>query len=251
MEPNLLVLGGTTEATALCRSLAPLGVQATVSLAGRVAQPKPLDLPARIGGFGGVDGLMEYLRDHKISHVVDATHPFAAQMSRNAIDACGALALPLVALTRGPWSAQPGDRWTHVPDVPAAVNRLHGAALRIFLAVGRTPMAAFGVHPQHHYVVRLVDHPGQSLPFPNSTVIVERGPFDDVSDRMLLQANGIDLVVSKNSGGTGAVAKITAARQLGLPVLMIDRPQIPKRAEVHDPKSVIAWLARHGADLGV
>ncbi len=251
MEPNLLVLGGTTEATAMCRELAPLGVNATVSLAGRVANPRALDLPVRIGGFGGVDGLITYLRDHRVTHVIDATHPFASQMSRHAIDACGAVGVPLVALTRAPWKEQPGDRWIHVHDMQAAVDRLSGAPMRVFLAVGRTQMDAFAAQPQHHYVIRLVDPPATDLPFPNHEVIVDRGPFDEVSDRRLLRTHLIDLVVSKNSGGTGAVAKIDAARQLGLRVLMVDRPQVPKRAEVHGPRAVLVWLSRHGADLGV
>ncbi|MEP1353675.1 MAG: cobalt-precorrin-6A reductase [Tateyamaria sp.] len=250
MTRNLLILGGTTEATALGGAVAEAGLRGTVSFAGRVERPKRQPLPQRIGGFGGVEGLRDYLVSHQITHVVDATHPFAAQMSGNAKTACAEAGVPLIALTRAPWGAQTGDSWTHVPDIAGAVAALDRPAARIMLAVGRMHLNDFAPNPQHFYLLRLVDPPQSPPPFPDHHVLVSRGPFSTADDRALMEAYGIDLIVSKNAGGTGAYAKIEAARELGLPVIMIDRPAIPDRAEAYSVDEVMAWLG-HGTDLGV
>ena len=242
MTPNLLILGGTIEATALCQRVHDLGLRATVSFAGRVERPARHPVPRRIGGFGGVDGLTAYLRDHKITHMIDATHPFAAQMSRNAIAGCAAAGVPLVALTRAPWVAQPGDQWRLVDDIAGAVTALDGPARRVMLAVGRMHLPEFAPNPQHFYLLRLVDAPETPPDFPDHHVLVSRGPFTGQADLALMQQHRIDLVVSKNAGGTGAYAKIEAARALGLPVIMIDRPALPPRAERYDPDSVLDWV---------
>jgi len=244
IAPNLLILGGTTEATALCRTLAATGVRGTISFAGRVERPVRQPLPQRIGGFGGVAGLAAYLKTEAITHVVDATHPFAAQMSRNAVAACAQAGVPLVALTRAPWTAQAGDRWTEVPDIAGAVAALDRPAARVMLAVGRMHLADFAPNPQHWYLLRLVDPPQSPPPLPNHHVIVSRGPFTYDDDLALMQAHGVSLVVSKNAGGNGARAKIDAARALGLEVIMIARPTLPARAEAHSPEAVLDWL--HG-----
>lgn len=251
MSPNLLVLGGTTEATALCRALAEAGIAGTISFAGRVDRPVRQPLPQRIGGFGGVAGLVDHLRTQNITHVVDATHPFAAQMSRNAVAACTQAQVPLIALTRAPWAAEDRDRWTHVPDIPGAVAALDRPACNVMLAVGRMHLEAFAPNPQHRYLLRLVDPSKTPPPFLHHIVVVDRGPFSVESDRALMLQHKTDLVVSKNAGGTGAAAKIIAARELGLPVIMIDRPALPIRREAHDPRAVIDWLAHASTDLGV
>lgn len=250
MSHSLLVLGGTTEASALCRALAERQDRAIVSLAGRVANPKPLPLPTRVGGFGGVAGLRDYIRNEGITHVIDATHPFADQMSRNAIAACIETNTPLCALTRAPWQAQDGDIWHHVPDISGAVAALQGEAKRVFLAVGRMHLDDFAPNPQHHYVLRLVDAP-DALPFPKAQAIIARGPFGFDEDCALLRDHRIDLIVSKNSGGTGARAKIDAARHLGLPIVMIDRPILPPRTETHSVQGVLDWLDHSGVNRGV
>ncbi|WP_298914331.1 cobalt-precorrin-6A reductase [uncultured Roseobacter sp.] len=251
MAPNLLVLGGTTEATALCCVLAAQGVRGTVSFAGRVARPVRQPLPQRVGGFGGVDGLVAFLRSEKITHVVDATHPFAAQMSFNAVEACARTDIPLTALTRAPWCSVVGDSWTHVRDIPEAVATLHGPPERVMLAIGRMHLADFAPNPQHFYLLRLVDPPQEPPPFPDHHVLVDRGPFDSDSDLALMREHRISRVVSKNSGGTGAYAKIAAARRLAVPVIMIDRPPVPRRLEVHSPEAVLHWLHHGVTDLGV
>jgi precorrin-6A/cobalt-precorrin-6A reductase len=249
MHPNLLILGGTTEATALARTVADAGLQGTVSFAGRVDRPVRQPLPQRIGGFGGVDGLANYLAAQNVTHLIDATHPFASAMSHNAVAAAARTRTPMVALTRPAWAPHPGDDWTHVPDIPAAVAALSGPAKNVMLAVGRMHLAEFAPNPQHRYLLRLVDPPKAPLPLPKTEVVVDRGPFSEASDRALMEAHDIDLIVSKNSGGTGAYAKLQAARALGLPVLMIDRPPQPNRFELSTPAEVLRWI--HSENLGV
>ncbi|MEM9248889.1 MAG: cobalt-precorrin-6A reductase [Pseudomonadota bacterium] len=250
MALNLLILAGTTEATALARAVAERGIAGMVSFAGRVERPLRQPLPQRAGGFGGADGLARFLRDANITHVVDATHPFATQMSRNAVEGCALAGVALLALTRPPWQAQEGDLWQPAADIPAAVKALDRPRATVLLAVGRMHLAAFAPNPQHAYVLRLVDPPKDPLPFPDATVIVDRGPFSEAEDRAMMEARGIELVVSKNSGGTGAYAKILASRALGLPVIMIDRPPQPARREVGSVEAVLDWLSQTPAAGG-
>lgn len=247
---NVLILGGTSDASVLARAIAAAGVRAVYSYAGRVETLAAQPVPVRVGGFGGVDGLVAYVRKNAITHVVDATHPFASGMSRNAVAACAQCGVPLLALVRAPWQAVAGDDWQFVADTEAAVAALSGPARRVFLAIGRQSLPAFAAQPRHHYVVRLVDPPGDSVPLPDCTIVIARGPFDVAGDRALLEKNRIDVVVSKNSGGDGARAKLDAARALGLSVIMIDRPILPQREETDSVDAVMRWL--HGdTDRGV
>ncbi|MBK5920248.1 cobalt-precorrin-6A reductase [Rhodothalassium salexigens] len=251
MVSSILILGGTTEATALAHTMAERGQPAVLSLAGRVARPKPQPIATRVGGFGGVAGLVDYLHANRISHVVDATHPFAATMSAHAVAACAAVGVPLAALTRPPWTPGPGDRWHRVADMDAAVAALAGPPRRVMAAVGRLHLERFAAQPQHFYLLRLVDPPAGPLPLPRAHVLVSRGPFTPAGDSALMRDHRIDLVVSKNAGGTGARAKIDAARALSLPVVMVDRPALPARTELASVPAVIDWLAHTQADLGV
>ena len=250
MSPNLLILGGTLEANALAHAVAKTGMMATLSYAGRVARVKAQPIPRRVGGFGGVCGLVRYLKDYKITHVIDATHPFAAQMSENAVAACQQTATGLLALTRPPWQRDAGDRWQHVGDIAAAVTALSGPKKRVMLAIGRLHLAQFGRCPQHDYLLRLVDAPDVPPPLPHHHVVISRGPFTVAEDIALLQSHDIELVVAKNAGGSGAQAKILAARRLNLPVLMIDRPVLPPRDEVDSVDAVLAWLGHDGTERG-
>jgi len=222
-----------------------------MSLAGRVASHKPQPILIREGGFGGADGLAVYITTHQFTHVVDATHPFAAKMSENAIAACRISGVPLVALTRAPWTEVSGDHWTHVPDIAAAAANLGGERRRVLLAIGRMHLDQFFDTQQHFYLLRLVDEPPQPLPFRDHHTLIARGPFDLAADIALLRDHEIDLVVSKNAGGTGAYAKIEAARSLGIDVVMIQRPKITDRPERHSVTAVLNWLKGHETDLGV
>ena len=238
---RVLLLGGTTEASRLAQALAQAGVDAVFSYAGRTDAPIAQPLPTRVGGFGGASGLQAFLQAERISHVVDATHPFAAQMSSNAVQACAAAGVPLLALERPAWQAQSGDVWTHVADISAAVKALPAEPARVFLAIGKQNLSPFLICTQHWYLLRLVD-PVLDLPAARGHVVLDRGPFTLEGDRALLQAHGITHIVAKNSGGAGAEAKLVAARELGLPVILIDRPRIPSRTVLHSVNEVLHRL---------
>lgn len=239
---RVLVLGGTLDASRLAQALVRAGVDGIFSYAGRTHAPIAQPLPTRVGGFGGVAGLQDFLQAERITHVVDATHPFAAQMSSNAVQACASAGVPLLALERPGWQAQSGDVWQHVPDIAAAVQALPTEPARVFLAIGRQHLAPFLACAQHWYLLRLVD-PVLDLPAERGHVVLDRGPFTLAGDRGLLQAHGITHVVSKNSGGAGAQAKLTAARERGLPVILIDRPFIAARPTVGTVDEVLQWIA--------
>lgn len=238
------------EASALAATLADRGMAATLSYAGRVASPRVQPLPTRIGGFGGVEGLERYLRDHAITHLVDATHPFAATMSAHAAAAAAAAGIAHIALTRPAWVPAAGDRWRHVADIDAAVTALAGPKRRVMLALGRMHVNAFAARPQHHYLLRFVDAPQAPPALPDHCIVVDRGPFSAEADMHLMQNHAIDLIVCKNAGGKGAEAKLIAARRLGLSVMMIDRPALAERRTAHSVEEVLRWLD-HGAERGV
>lgn len=245
--PHVLLLGGTSGASQLAQALHRAGIAAVFSYAGVTRAPVAQPLPTRVGGFGGAEGLAQFLRAQAISHVVDATHPFAAQMSRNACAACAATGTPLLALERAPWQPQAGDRWVDVPDMAAAAAALPQAPARVFLAVGRKQLDAFASQPQHHYLLRLVDAPAPgSLPLPHTSVVLGRGPFSAADDAALLRTHGIEWLVAKNAGGEATRGKLDAARALGLPVVMVQRPGLPDRPRTESVQAVLHWVA-HGA----
>jgi precorrin-6A/cobalt-precorrin-6A reductase len=244
-----LILGGTGNANALAAALARAKIDAIYSYAGRTQIPLPHALPTRTGGFGGAGGLADFIREAEITHVVDATHPFAAEMSSNAAIVCAAAGVPLLALERAPWTRTTDDRWIEVEDIAAAVAALPEARARVFLAIGRQHIAPFAQKPQHAYLLRFVDAPDGALPLPDAKVIVSRGPFTCEGDLALMRDRGIEWLVARDAGGEGARAKIDAARELGLPVIMIARPELAERPRVESIDEVLAWLG-HDARLG-
>lgn len=247
---NVLILGGTTEASALARALASEpGIRATLSFAGRTRDPAPPPIPWRSGGFGGAAGLAAYLHSHAIAALVDATHPFAAGISRNAVAAATEAGVALLAVVRPAWDAGPGDRWVHVPDMPAAAAALGAVPRRVFLTVGQQELAPFAAAPWHSYLVRSVEAPAPGLLPPGTRCIAARGPFAEADERRLLAEEGVEVLVTKNSGGTATAAKLAAARALGVPVVMVARPPPSGAAAVPDAAGALAWL-RHGAVSG-
>jgi precorrin-6A/cobalt-precorrin-6A reductase len=242
---HVLILGGTAEARWLAGELAGYpGLRVTTSLAGRVAEPR---LPAgevRTGGFGGVDGLTRWLRAQGVDALVDATHPFAEAMSLNAARAAEEAGVALVALRRPGWEAGPGDRWVPVASLAAAAARLPSLGTRVFLSIGRQGLAAFAGLAELWFLVRTVDPPAPPLP-PRVRVILDRGPYAVEREMALLQEHGIDVLVTKNSGGESSAAKLVAARELGLPVVMVRRPPAPHGVlVVPDAAGALVWLSR-------
>ena len=199
-----------------------------------------------MGGFGGVAGLVAYLRAGGFTHVVDATHPFAAQMSAHAVAACAEVGVPLVALERPAWQAGPGDDWLGVADVEGAVDALPDAGARVFLAIGKQTLEPFAVKPANFYLLRLVDPPEGALPLARAKAVIARGPFTVEVDVAQMRDHGITHVVATTAGGAGAEAKLVAARVLGLRVVMIDRPAIPARRVVGTVGAVLDWLGHSG-----
>lgn len=243
-----LVLGGTADANLLADRVARAGYDAIYSYGGRTRAPADQPLPTRIGGFGGASGLADYIRREGITDVVDATHPFAAEMSRNAVAACGETGTRLIALERAPWARTSGDNWIEVADIASAVAALPAHRARVFLAIGRQHIAPFGARPMHAYTLRFVDPPEGALPF-DAELILSRGPFTLGAELEMIKARGIEWIVARNSGGDGARAKIDAARTLGLPVIMLARPVLPDRLRVESVAEVMQWLG-HRACLG-
>ena len=247
---RVLLLGGTTEASALARAMAEVGIDAIFSYAGRTDAPVAQPLPMRIGGFGGVDGLVAWIKSEAITHIVDATHPFAARMSQNVLIASKIAGVPLLVLERPAWVAEPGDDWQHVPDTEAAVRALPDRPTRVFLAIGKQTLSLFASKPQHNYLLRLVDAPEGPLPLPDAEAVIARGPFTEADDLKLLTDHRIEVIIAKNAGGSGAEAKLKAARLLQIPVILIDRPVLPPRDVVGTVTEVMDWIS-HPARLGV
>lgn len=244
---RILLLGGTTEAMALARALeGDARFAPTYSVAGRTRAPHLPALPCRSGGFGGVAGLIAYLRVEALELIVDATHPFATGMSANAAAAARATGTPLLVLRRPPWTPQAGDRWHSVPSLEAAAAALGERPRRVFLTTGKTELAPFLNAPQHFYLIRSVEQP-ERLP-PRSAFLAARGPFSYDDEAALLREHGIEVLVSKNSGGTATAAKLAAARDSGVAVVMVERPPRPPGGEVvPDVAAALERLAAHQA----
>jgi precorrin-6A/cobalt-precorrin-6A reductase len=246
---RVLILGGTGEANRLAGALAEGGFDAVYSYAGRTAVPAPQPLPTRTGGFGGAVGLARFLSKEGFTHLVDATHPFADEMSRNAVAACRTAGVACLALERPEWTETAGDHWIRVPDLDAAAVALPEERSHVFLAIGRQHLDAFAAKPQHTYTLRFVDQPEGSLPLPEARIVVDRGPFAVSGELDLMRSHAIQWIVTRNAGGEGARAKLAAARDLKIPVVMIARPARPDRNRVETVEAVLRWLD-HEARLG-
>lgn len=233
----------------LCERLAgEQNVLPILSLAGRTKNPVLPAIDFRIGGFGGIAGLIAYLKAEAIDLVIDATHPFAEQMSAHAEAACHTTEVPLALFTRPPWKAQKGDCWEEVADAAAAVRALGDKPRRVFLTLGRLQLPAFEVAPMHHYLIRSIDPPEPSPKLPDHNLILARGPFSIEDEIALMMRERIDILVSKNSGGEATYAKIEAARQLGISVILINPPargKLPIFRELDAMLGFIRAMAHH------
>jgi precorrin-6A/cobalt-precorrin-6A reductase len=221
---TVLVLGGTAEARVLAAELAGRpGLRVISSLAGRVRNPA---LPAgevRIGGFGGVDGLAGWAQAEGVDAVVDATHPFAETISAHAVGACAQAGLPLLRLARPGWDAQEGDDWRDARSLADAAAMLPALGARIFLTTGRQGLAAFAGLDRLWFLIRCVDPPSGPMPA-GREVLLARGPYPREAELALMRRFAVDVLVSKNSGGSLTAGKLAAARELGIPVVMVRRP---------------------------
>jgi precorrin-6A/cobalt-precorrin-6A reductase len=240
---RVLILGGTGEAAALAARVATIpGIEAIASLAGRTREPSVPSGNVRIGGFGGVAGLVVYLRQMQIDVLIDATHPFANQISFNAAAAANEVRIPRLMVIRPPWEKIEGDRWIEVESNTAAAAVLENQAKRVFLTVGRQELATFAHLKDIWFLMRMIDPPGEDALVPPGVILCDRGPFALDKEREILLKYNIDAIVSKNSGGDATYAKIIAARELGVQVVMVNRPAVPAGEQVTDIDSAVTWL---------
>ncbi|MEH2363229.1 cobalt-precorrin-6A reductase [Nostoc sp.] len=240
---RVLILGGTGDAAELATRVATIqGLEAITSLAGRTRKPSVPLGDLRVGGFGGVAGLASYLRGEEIDLLIDATHPFATQISFNAADAATEVGVPRLMLIRPPWEKLSSDRWIEVDSVEAAAASVANQAHRVFLTVGRQELAAFAHLEKIWFLMRMIDPPSDDALVPPGMILCDRGPFSLNNERQILIDHNIDTIVSKNSGGDATKPKIIAARELDVKVVMVNRPAIPPGEQVTDVDGALAWL---------
>jgi precorrin-6A/cobalt-precorrin-6A reductase len=244
MKKRLLILGGTGDAAELAARASQIAdIEVISSLAGRTKQPlTPKTGTVRIGGFGGAAGLAEFLRCSPIDFLIDATHPFAAQISANAAVAAVECNVPHLMMVRPAWEAVEGDRWIEVANHSEAAKALSGKFRRVFLTIGRQELAEFAGLKGVWCLMRAIDPPAPNTPIPHGELLLSRGPFSLADERQLLLEYRIDTIVSKNSGGAATYAKIIAARELGIPVVMVQRAPMPDLERVADVEGAISWL---------
>jgi precorrin-6A/cobalt-precorrin-6A reductase len=242
MTMTVLVLGGTSEARELAAELHGLpGIAVISSLAGRVANPVRPAGQVRVGGFGGADGLARWIRAESVGAVVDATHPFAPTISAHAEAACARSGVPLLRLERPGWQPGPGDDWRYVPSVKDAAAILPSAGRRVFLTTGRRSLPEFAGLDQLWFLIRCVDPPSGPMPA-NSRVLLARGPFTCAAERELMLRFAIDVLVTKDSGGSLTSGKLDAARELGIGVVMIRRPDPGRAPSVAGVGDAVGWV---------
>ncbi|WGV28119.1 cobalt-precorrin-6A reductase [Halotia branconii] len=240
---RVLILGGIKDAAELTAKVVNIpGIEAIASLAGRTHNPSIPVGNVRIGGFGGVTGLVNYLRQMQIDLLIDATHPFASQISENAIAAAREVRIPHLMLIRPPWQQVNGDRWIEVENSEVAAATLENQAQRVFLTVGRQELSAFADLEKIWFLMRMIDPPSADAVIPPGMILCDRGPFALDNEREILIHHNIDTIVSKNSGGNATYAKIIAARELGLQVVMVNRPATPPGEQVTTVDGALAWL---------
>lgn len=247
---KILILGGTSDAKELANQVANMPkiadkIEVFSSLAGRTRAPFSPIGNVRIGGFGGVDGLVNYLEEMQINILVDATHPFASQISENAATAAKIVNIPHLMLVRPAWIKLPDDQWLEVENNIAAAkvlasekNDIH----RVFLTIGRQEISTFAHLQNIWFLMRMIDLPDVNSVIPLGKILCDRGPFSLEDEKQILTEYKIDTIVSKNSGGNATYAKIIAARELGLKVIMVQRPILPSGEQVPDVETALQWL---------
>ncbi|MFN6218598.1 MAG: cobalt-precorrin-6A reductase [Aphanizomenon sp.] len=240
---RVLILGGIGDAVELAIKIANIpGIEVITSLAGRTREPANLPGNVRTGGFGGVRGLTNYLREMQIDLLIDATHPFANQISENAAAATQEVGIPRLMVIRPPWEKLEDDDWLEVEDNLAAATALANRAKRVFLTIGRQEIGTFAHLQDIWFLMRMIDPPNTDVIIPPGLILCDRGPFNLENEQEILLKYNIDTIVSKNSGGNATYPKIIAARKLGIKVVMVNRPPVPPGKQVADVDSACKWL---------
>lgn len=241
---RVLILGGSSEGFEMAERLVARGLDVVTSFAGRTEERREPAGRSRVGGFGGVEGLARYLELEVVAVVVDALHPFAARMKANAAAACAARNIPLVRLERPMWRAGPDDDWRVVPDMEAAARIAPATEGVCFLTIGRQELAPFAARRDLRLLVRVIDLPETPFHHPDATFMRDRGPFDLAAERCLFAEWHVGCLVTKNSGAAASEAKLQVARERGLPVVMVERPQPPDGLAVTGVDAVVQAVER-------
>jgi precorrin-6A/cobalt-precorrin-6A reductase len=240
---RVLILGGTGDAAELAAKVANIsGVEAIASLAGRTREPSTPVGNFRIGGFGGVTGLIEYLQHQQIDVLIDATHPFANHISWNAAAAATKVGIPRLLVNRPPWDKIEGDIWVEVENITDAAAALETSAKRVFLTIGRQEISAFSHLQEMWFLMRMIDPPNSDAVIPPGILLCDRGPFTLANEKEILINHHIDTIVSKNSGGNATYPKIIAAREMGIKVVIVNRSPLPPGEQVADVETAVKWL---------
>ncbi|MRU14433.1 cobalt-precorrin-6A reductase [Roseovarius sp. A21] len=237
---TLLLLAGTGEAQAIAKGLAERGIAAIASLSGATRSPRALDLPTRVGGFGGADGFRAYLDEAGITAVLDATHPFAHRISHRTATICGEKNIPYCQVLRPEWQPEPGDDWTFLENEAAAAGHITPGAT-VFLATGRQGLDRFANLSGCRLICRVIDPPDRDFPFPNGRFLIGRPPFSLEDEVRVFTDLGVEWLIAKNAGGAASRTKLMAARELGIKVAMINRPPQPDTPKVRTVEEALAW----------
>lgn len=241
----MLILGGTGEAAQLAEQaveLFPDHLDVIYSLAGRVKPERAIAATVRVGGFGGGAGLANFIKDEKIDLLIDATHPFAANISANAYDACLETTTPRLMFIRPPWDLPPGAKYLEADDMAHAAEIISGMARKVFVTTGQSGLDALGVCADTHFVIRVIEEPAQAPAIENFTLITDRPPYSLENEVALMEEHQIDALLTKQSGGEGTVAKMVAAIQKKIPIIMISRPLPEPGDSVESVKDALKWL---------
>ena len=238
---TVLILAGTAEARGVAQHCHAQGIPCIASLAGATRRPAALPVPTRVGGFGGRDGFVEYLHTTGISRIIDATHPFAHQITTRTWDVAQALGLPYLRLERPAWERQIGEKWIRVPDEAVASGYIPPYA-NVFLATGRQSLGRFNLPDTCHVLCRQIDPPDTEFPFPKGRFVLGRPPFSVHDEIAIFQKYKVGILVVKNAGGAASRTKITAAGELGITTIVIDRPELPPMPTVETTQQAVKWL---------
>jgi len=251
MLKKILIVGGTQEGNKLAEVFHHHKYDYTISYAGIVNKVHEKEFSKRIGGFGGKNGIIDYVKKNKITHIIDASHPFSKKISFNTFSACKTLDLPLIHFSRKPWYKSKKDNWIRVKSFQESTNYLKSASKKIFLAIGKKNLEIYKNFSHHFFLLRLLENKNNIRFFPNQECIVSEGPFHVEEDIKILKKYNIDMIITKNSGGNGAYSKIIAARELGITVIIISRPRGAKVKKVYNFDSILKWLNHESLNLGV
>ncbi len=237
----LLLLAGTSEARRIAGALAAEGIPAVASLAGATRMPEKLALETRVGGFGGRQGFIDFLQENAITAILDATHPFAAEISARTANVASSMAIPHLLLLRPPWRPSQGDDWTMIARESDAARHIAPGST-VFLATGRQSLEGFANLEGRRLICRRIDPPRAPFPYANGTYLLGRGPFTVDDEIALFEQLGVDVLVVKNAGGESSRAKLDAARALSIPVIMIERPPPPAADTVATVAEALDWV---------